>query len=408
MPEIFIASPMYSPNLGDGVIAECLSYQMSQLNPEIAPTWLDLSARTSFSTATSSVYRAALLDAAYKLPSSIRNKILSLYVERQISRRLSPLLNERVNGSGPIVIGGGQLLSDENLNFPLKLRRVVKVAEDRNVDFAIHSVGVSQNWSHQGRKYFEEILDSRKLQFLSVRDAQSRDNLVAHMSRMSLTRSVDVEVFADPGIISSRVVKRDFSGHRSPPHVGLCVMDPIAIKIHGAGVIGESRKKYINRYEEICRKLVSLGFVVNLYTNGAPEDELFLRNIRDSEMNIFSSSSIFFLNRPDSPIDLIKMISSFDIVIAHRLHSNIIACSYGIPFVGLGWDKKMDAFFRASERIEFLLDGGMEDTSGIVDAAQNALDYPPNSDVVQRLIRNAELGVEQLLSSLLGKRNSEQ
>lgn len=48
----------------------------------------------------------------------------------------------------------------------------------------------------------------------------------------------------------------------------------------------------------------------------------------------------------DSDKDLLKMYSTFDLVIGTRMHSMIIAVSQNIPVIGLSWQQKVDEMFK--------------------------------------------------------------
>ncbi|MDB2506953.1 polysaccharide pyruvyl transferase family protein [Opitutales bacterium] len=89
------------------------------------------------------------------------------------------------------------------------------------------------------------------------------------------------------------------------------------------------------------------------------------------------------------------------LILAHRLHANILAYSYDVPHVGLTWDKKMDAFFQMTEREMFLLEGAMSNTEIIVKTLVNALSEKFDSRVHASMLAGAKTGIEYTAHSLL-------
>ena len=101
------------------------------------------------------------------------------------------------------------------------------------------------------------------------------------------------------------------------------------------------------------------------------------------------------------PEELAHLISSYDAIVAHRLHANIIAYSYAIPHVGLGWDTKMEGFFEATSRDEFLISSF--ETAAAEQVGQtlfNALEAPIARSDVDRLQAEASAQISALATTL--------
>ncbi|TLX69455.1 polysaccharide pyruvyl transferase family protein, partial [Pseudomonas nicosulfuronedens] len=81
--------------------------------------------------------------------------------------------------------------------------------------------------------------------------------------------------------------------------------------------------------------------------------------------------------QPLTPSDLKSHISEADIVIAHRLHANIIAYSLGIPSIGLNWDSKVKSFFTAVQRLDYYLDDLAPTAENIIELVEGALKLKP-------------------------------
>ena len=50
--------------------------------------------------------------------------------------------------------------------------------------------------------------------------------------------------------------------------------------------------------------------------------------------------------RPETPIQLLNTVTNYKKIISFRLHSHIIASSYGIPAFGFEWDTKVKEYFK--------------------------------------------------------------
>lgn len=88
---------------------------------------------------------------------------------------------------------------------------------------------------------------------------------------------------------------------------------------------------------------------VILFTNGALEDERFMRK-QLVPFLIERKKQFVVQRRFSSGFQLVRFISELDKVIAFRLHANIIATSYNVPSYGINWDQKVESFFILQNR----------------------------------------------------------
>lgn len=337
--KLLLSAVMFSPNIGDGVIAECFR---AAAPPAADIDTLDLAGRTGYVTRPSAL-RHRILTLLAALPAPLSDQVSQQLVRAQIRRAFMPLLPGKLKDVDGLLIGGGQLLADANMNFPLKIHRLVSEAQARNVPFAIHSVGVAARWSPPARALFQQVLNSPNLQFLSVRDARSQANLIAHFADMGLSHLNPPQVFPDPGFLSAPMLlpNRPSAPRPTQHHIGLGVTHPTALALHGGMAGAESWAQW---YAATARALLEQGRQVTLFTNGAFEDETCLAqtmaHLQDLEVVACQRAP-----RPGRPTELVQLISGFDAVISHRLHASIVAYSCGIAPVGLRWDKKLEGFF---------------------------------------------------------------
>ncbi|WP_417493212.1 polysaccharide pyruvyl transferase family protein [Maricaulis sp.] len=338
-----IAAVMYSPNLGDGAIATCIDHAIRQQFTGVEPGWLDLAGRTEFPRQAPKGRQAAI-DLLARLPSPVDRLIGEQLIRHQVRSRLAPLLARVLPSASALVVGGGQLLSDVHMNFPVKLAALGARSEQLEIPMVIHGVGVAQTWHPRAAALFGTLLGNRKLASVCVRDEASRENLLRHAGEQFAPRGrLDIRVAPDPAFLA-----RDAFDLHAPAattgRIGLGVTHPSALQAHGDEP-APSAQTVISNLAALASNLVATGFRPVLFTNGAFEDEAFLSMLRASGALAGLGSGFEVAARASTPADLAGLLAGFDGVIAHRLHANILSFALGGVPVGLAWDAKMRGFF---------------------------------------------------------------
>ncbi|RVT86913.1 polysaccharide pyruvyl transferase family protein [Rhodobacteraceae bacterium CCMM004] len=346
----------YSPNVGDGIIAECLAHGLRAAAPGVEVRTVDISGRDGFGAVTVR-NRGAVLKVLAALPRPLR---LAL-----IRRRLGALLDrvvpdwtQALDGADLAVIGGGQILSDADLNFPLKLSRVAGVLAQSGTPAAIHAAGVSRNWSPEGAALFADLFDT-DLRAVGLRDAPSRDAWIAQTGG----RGPAPHLTRDPGLLAAACYGPVPEGAR----LGLGVAAPEILGYHAErGVAGGGAPDF---FAALATALAEHA-PVTLFTNGAAEDRAALaRLLQHPDLAApLASGRIDRAPDPDTPADLAATIAPLRGVVAHRLHALIVAYAYGrVPF-GLGWDAKVESFCRSVD-LDHAFAGADAGTPGDIAAA---------------------------------------
>ncbi|MBY0421740.1 MAG: hypothetical protein K2Q06_05505, partial [Parvularculaceae bacterium] len=158
--KIALLNVKYSPNLGDGVIAECLEKALGEAMPGADVESVDLAGRVDFAPRQSLLRRAAIatLDA---LPWPLSDAAARYAVAATLRRTLLPLYAERLAAADALVIGGGQLIADAHLNFPTKIKAALDAAPKALV--ALHAVGVDRGFSPEGSRLFASAFGRRTI-----------------------------------------------------------------------------------------------------------------------------------------------------------------------------------------------------------------------------------------------------
>lgn len=354
--KVVIAAVMYSPNLGDGLIAECLTRSIGAASPNTEVEWLDIAGRTGFSMPSGQL-RTRVLNLLTRLPPWLSQRVAEQLVKLQIRKHLDPLIPQALDGAEVIVLGGGQLFSDANLNFPLKIGHLVAAAEARNISISIHAVGVSATWSARGRELFRKCLASPNLCYISVRDDTSAQNLRAHYQDLGIVPPVAIDVFPDPGLLANELDFPQSNIADDTPQVAIGVTHPAALRTHAADRAVSDVGTAVKEYLALASALQRRGASVYFFTNGAGEDEEMLDIVAAA---LTPSARITRVPRAQTPKDLVGFIADMDAIASYRLHACIAAHANGCLAVGFRWDPKIDAYFELCDQSARLLSGPSE------------------------------------------------
>jgi Uncharacterized conserved protein len=344
----FLLSARYSDNLGDGVIGDCLEWMIRRIRPGNEIIHMDVAARREFSPRDATKVSPAKR-VFYSLPMPLRPLAVLLAWPLQRSR-LSSAWEETLSsrhrpGQVCAIVAGGQLISDVALNFPLKINFASRQLSSIKCPVAIFAVGASSEISPLGRRLFQRAFDQIDLRWVGARDRDSLKNLQAFELKPEPRLTIDPAVWAKDAYQIGRKVDQGNV-------VGIGIAHPDELSAH----VSEGASLARDDFVEFVRALVghiSPYCKTVLFNNGSAEDELFTKYIASK---LYSNGfEIEVATRPETPRALVETISQFDVVVAHRLHSNIIGFSFGIPTIGMRWDKKVESFFMESGRSDYCL-----------------------------------------------------
>ena len=367
----------FSPNLGDGVIAECLRAGIVDAAPDCTVECIDISGRRGFGDLP--VKRRSLALAVLRLlPRPIAQRIVQARLGTLLDG-FEPGWRDAAASADLAIVGGGQIFSDADLNFCLKIERVGRILRDIGCPVVVHAAGVARNWSPRGRELFRSLLDC-DLRAVGLRDEPSIENWTRQMGPGGpppiLTR--------DPALIAAQVY--DPAPVSADSRIGLCVTDPALLAYHAEG--GRVAIAHSTAFTDIALALVERGHRVTLFCNGAAEDRAALAAVRqqpgiDAAM---ARGRIAVAAPPATPGDLAATVAGCRAVIAHRLHACILGYAFGRPIVGLGWDRKLESFF-ASVGLEGCFLPASDFAPAVVvrlveDALQSGIDRDRHAQVV--------------------------
>lgn len=355
----------YSPNLGDGLLSECLEMELRRTpqRPEVRS--LDLAGRTGYSRG--SRRRQLALTVLEKLPPGLRQAVANIALTGLVRGRLEPAWRAQLADVDGVIVGGGNLFADVDLNFPIKISGALAATRARDLPVAVFGVGATPNWSERGARLFRRGLLGSKLVGATVRDLRSQR--VWHDALESVGVA-GAGVVPDPGLLTAIHFPARRRDHERL-QVALGVTGPVALRYHGAaGPLPYALDEWL---VAVVGELAAAGFAVALFTNGSPEDQSFLDAL-SARARARAPGRVRVEPPFADPSGLARFIGECDLVLGHRMHAAVAAYSYGVPAIGFAWDVKMQSFFELIGYPDRLIDPGIVPPAGLAALAARALE----------------------------------
>lgn len=389
---VVIYAEVFSSNLGDGVIAETLELLLHGTGQGVVVRKMDMSGRPDFrvSRLTSKATRRGLSRMPWLSPP-----------KRNFLRWLVRIVRERDVDRLPedtslVVFGGGQLLMDNHLRFPLDLLRLAIRVRARNVPLAIHACGVGGQWSPTARWLVRYSVRIGKPVSISVRDTQSRERLceiLDGVEHVPITRTIDPGVWAGDIV---ETVRADVSDRC----IGLAVMDPHKISnVRPKGSALPARHEVLEFWVALARLINHRGWVPVFFTNGAPGDELFTTEVVTRLSTEWTGEPFWErAGAPTSPAELTVTVGSFTGVIAFRLHAAIVSFSQGVPAISINWDSKVASFNEAVGRSRWTVQLDELCSQLVFKRLEMAIDEGVKADALEAAKGNIKRATELLIA----------
>ncbi len=350
MSRVVICAEVYSENLGDQVIARSIEWILRKEGMEIDVRFLDLSGKINVNKNFNDCIEKKLtiirtmLGILHRFGIYHRLKVLFIWycVLRKKCRKQWLRI---VESADFIIIGGGQLLMDNYLAFPLKINELMNIAKEMKKMVIFFSCGVGETWSCIGSYMLNKILANKNIVLITTRDYDSQKVLYKIIRRRK-----SCHVSFDPAIFSAEVFHK--AADTQSRIIGLGIMNPRIMDRSLNEVKRMSMNEFRRLWENLSEMLVDNGWEVFIFTNGCCNDHSFAMSLFEGKRK----RNITHLKRATDPETLVHQISRCKAIVAHRLHANIIAYSLGVPSVGLIWDRKVKSFGELTGRSNFFIE----------------------------------------------------
>lgn len=328
---ILLIGEYFSSNLGDPLLCSTVKKIIQHHFPDVQITPLDLSGQIN-----STEFYLLKYSFWWKLFFRLSDKLTKIFSLSKIYKKykkdelrylrtlfhLKSLLKE--NNFDLAIFAGGSLFMDYFIPLIFIITNILK----RNkIKIIFHACGTGKMDKHD-KKLLKRILNDNNVVSISVRDSYNFiNNLLNHKSKL-------IETY-DTALNSTSFFKTDSSK-----------LFDFGIGVFNGGDFYSFQKELINLF-------LNSTYNWKLFTNGSEYDYNTAKKIL-SELGIKATEHHkFLLPRPTTPEQLINDINSFNKIISFRMHSLIIACSYGIPLIGINWDNKVVEFMTKMQLSEF-------------------------------------------------------
>lgn len=380
----------YSPNLGDGLLSECLEWAIGTTGAQAAGKSIDLAGRTNYGEFLTG--RKQVMTALSALPKGLREAVLRVPLSVLAETKWRAHYAKGLDGSTLAVVGGGNLIIDIDLNFPTKLSVAMAECAKRKIPVALYGVGVGGEMSRVGKAMFRRMFRSVDLRAVFVRDEASKRSWDEHFGDVLET----AQIVRDPGLLASEVYARGDKANERPT-VGICLMSPIAITYHTHERF--SPKRLDDWFVTLGAWLVQHGYRLAIFTNGAPEDREYLQAMRPRIIAELGVEHLDFLDQT-TPAELCGHISNMKAIVAYRMHAIIAAYSFGVPFLALSWDRKLASFVQSVGMSENLIDAMKTAPSVAGEILVKSLQRGISEQERSQVIREARSGVDRLIAAV--------
>lgn len=336
MRRIAIAGEIFSPNLGDGLIYDCLSGAFARNGCVTAP--LDLSGRSGWPDNEQGMDREAhvnLFRRAARVP--VRR---SLTLRRMISasrwygggrRQSMEAWEEVIDWADAVVVGGGQLLTDINFGFPPKIYEVVRMARARNKPVAFFGCGVGKSWGYLATKMYRVAIDYAR--YVSVRDQVSAENLVKNTRGAAAMHVHPDMAFAVANTYRQRAISCEGNT------LGIVLHPPLYFRNFVPTLRDLSNENYRSFWVRLARGACAAGQNVSFITNGDTADYAEASVVVAMLAN--EGLDVRLKPRAERPEQLVDQFASISTVICTRMHAGIIASGLGKNVIPIALDPKV-------------------------------------------------------------------
>lgn len=317
--KILLIGEYYSTNLGDPLLCRVVENAIKKEYPNAQIVPMDISGRTNYNTFYSpeeySLRQRWYFRLSNRFPWLCRRFPLLRIYETDPGRhmRVISMLDDMLSKCqfDLAVFAGGSLFMDY---FAGVIYDIVTTLAKKNIPVIFHACGMSRLTPDTSKVLYRAI-HRPNVKWISLRD--SYDLFVKRFS----PRCPTIETY-DTALLCSCLYQSNLN-KRFDYGIGLMFIP-----------------EYVPFQKELVRWAYNNKKTWCLFTNGSQEDYEFAKNLLE-EIGVPAS---YLIARPQTPQELMETIGSCNRILSFRMHSQVIASSFGIPSFGFAWNPKIVEF----------------------------------------------------------------
>ncbi len=230
-----------------------------------------------------------------------------------------------------IVFAGGGLIKFRQEHFYEDVIRLLEEANALQIPVFLNAVGV------EGYDKEDERCQRLKaaLQLPCVKGITCRDDIETLQKEYLPEHTIPISSVPDVAVFSSTVYAGQLQKKpkRQQPLIGLGITRERLFADYGNETID---KDYLLQFwKDVTELLEEKGYAWRVFTNGLDRDEVFATKVLDF---IGHGERV---PAPAEPWQLAQNIQQFDGIIAGRMHTHILAFTFGVPGIGFVWNDKV-------------------------------------------------------------------
>lgn len=268
--------------------------------------------------------------------------------EYQIKKMpLKKIDKELVEDADIITFAGGGLFGLSYLGFYEYLNEITEIADEKGIPVIFSSIGVNNmDAKAEVEKSLNNLLHRKCIFAVSVREN------IELFKKYTEKCSFAPEQVCDPAVWTQYVYNMDTSD-KNLSHA------PIGVNVVRGGLFRDNGKDWglkdeLQLLSELKEYFEKTGQDYRFYTNGSVFDNNTLHYF-EREHSVPHEKCIY----SHTTKEVVETVASFKSIITFRMHSSIIAYSFGIPSIALVWNDKIPFFYKNighSDRILYFED----------------------------------------------------
>lgn len=239
-----------------------------------------------------------------------------------------------ISNANLIIFAGGGIIKYKYQKFYYYIDTITRIAQEHSIPVYFHAVGVEgYDSDNEECKILKEALNR-----LCVKQISTRDDLETLKHYISKNTGVKLLSVPDAAVCTSEVY-----GIKKQPTDKLVGLGVVREGIFRSNGIDIGLEELLLLWSGIIKELESKGYQWQIFTTGWPSDMKFAVNLMNY-LGMHDNISDKVVPSPSDPNELIHTISSYQAVIAGRLHANIVSYALDIPSIGIVWNDKLNFF----------------------------------------------------------------